>query len=235
MYDMVIYGWKVRKDGKAHFAGLTYIRRKKMTEEHDFTKMSMRGDPDLRNPKKRSIFLFTGVLILVLGGICLLSIQTYNGLVKAEKQVEEAKAQIEVASQRKLDLIPNLVETVKAYARHEKETLTAVAAARSNVQNVLNGIVMDKSISKDQMTKLAASESELKGNLTSLFALAENYPSLKANTNFVTLQDQLEGTENRISVARHRYNYSVRILIEACRGSCGTISTYSMWAAETCT
>jgi LemA protein len=182
-----------------------------MTKEYDFTEMNMRNDPNLRNPMKRNILIFIGVLFLVLVIICLSSIQMYNGLVKAEQLVVEAKAQIEVASQRKLDLIPNLVETVKAYAAHEKETLTAVTAARSNAQSVWNEIAMDKSISEDKMTKLAASESELKGSLISLFAIAENYPSLKANTNFVTLQDQLEGTENRISVARYRYNYSVRI------------------------
>lgn len=181
-----------------------------MRKEHDFSEMGMRKDPHA-SPMKQTRLLLTIISGFVLVVASLGLIFTYNGLVKGEKQVEEAKAQIEVACQRKLNLIPNLVETVKAYARHEKETLTAVTAARAKTQDILKEIATDESISREQMTQLAASESELKGSLTSLFALVENYPSLKANTNFVTLQDQLEGSENRISVARHRYNYSVRI------------------------
>ncbi len=135
----------------------------------------------------------------------------YNKLVSAEKKVEEAKAQIDVACQRRLDLIPNLVEVVKGYAKHEKETLTAVTEARGRAQEVLLTMAGAKSISKEQMQELNASEKELKGSLMSLFALAEKYPTLKAQTSYLTLQDQLEGTENRISVARLRYNNAVRL------------------------
>ena len=134
----------------------------------------------------------------------------YNGLVEAEKVVDEAKAQVETVYQRKLDLIPNLVETVKGYAEHEQETLVAIAKARSKALGILEEIGTEESFNKKQMTELTSSQSELTGTLKSLFALVENHPDLKASTNFLVLQDQLEGTENRITIARQRYNSSVR-------------------------
>lgn len=159
---------------------------------------------------RRSIRVPIIVIVIILVAIVLSTVFMYNGLVKAEKRVEEAKAQVEVVCQRRLDLIPNLVEIVKGYAEHEKETLTAVTAARNKVQDVLEGMAEVKTINKEQMTELASSESQLSGSLTTLFALVENYPNLKASMNFLTLQDQLEGTENRISVTRQRYNSLVR-------------------------
>lgn len=155
-----------------------------------------------------TVIIIVAAIALVIG---LGSAVTYNSLVRAEKLVDEAKAQIEVVCQRRLDLIPNLVETVKGYAKHERETLVAVSQARSKAQGILDALSAAKSMSKEQMAKLTASQSELTTSLKSLFALVENYPTLKANTSFVTLQDQLEGTENRISVARQRYNHSVRL------------------------
>ena len=158
--------------------------------------------------KKHHILLAVLVFVLLVPGTFIVM---YNKLVKAEKRVEEAKAQIDVACQRRLDLIPNLVEVVKGYAKFEKETLTAVTEARGKVQKVLQSMAGAKSINTEQMKELTASEKELKGSLISLLALAEKYPNLKAHTNFLTLQDQLEGTENRISVARLRYNSAVRL------------------------
>jgi len=143
--------------------------------------------------------------------IGILLITTYNGIVKSEKAVEEAKAQIETVLQRRLDLIPNLVETVKGYAQDEREVLIAVTKARGDAQDILQKIEKKKSLSKEDMQGLATSQSTLTKTLKTLFALVENYPDLKASTNFLALQDQLEGTENRISVARQRYNYEVRI------------------------
>lgn len=162
---------------------------------------------------KKYIILFIFIVVaifLILLAIGLDFIIMYNGLVKAEKRVDEAKAQVEVLCQRRLDLIPNLIETVKAYAKHEKETLTAVSEARSKMQTVLKEIAVERYIKREQMARLNASESELSGSLKSLFALVERYPDLKASYNFVTLQHQMEGTENRISVARQRYNSIVR-------------------------
>ncbi len=151
------------------------------------------------------------VLILVFAAVGIVLILNYNGIVKSEKAVEEAKAQIEAVLQRRLDLIPGLVEIVKGYAQHEKETLIAVTRARSGAEDILQEISAKKSLTKQDMSALAASQTELMNTLKSLFALVENYPDLKASTNFLALQDQLEGTENRISVNRQRYNYEVRM------------------------
>ncbi len=151
------------------------------------------------------------VLVLILAVVGIFFVMTYNGIVKSEKAVEEAKAQIEAVLQRRLDLIPGLVEIVKGYAQHEKETLIAVTKARSGAEDILQEISVKKSLTKQDMSALAASQTELVSTLKSLFALVENYPDLKASTNFLALQDQLEGTENRISVNRQRYNYEVRM------------------------
>ena len=156
------------------------------------------------------LFLIIG-LIVILGVFGIGLILTYNSLVKSEKAVEEAKAQIETVIQRRLDLIPNLVETVKGYAQHEREVLLKVTQARAKAQGLLEKISSKKSLSKEDLTTISASQSELTKTLKSLFALVENYPDLKASTNFLALQDQLEGTENRIAVARQRYNYAARI------------------------
>lgn len=159
--------------------------------------------------KKQKVFWVIVLAVFVISIVCVGAI--YNGLVKAEKAVEEAGAQIETVCQRKLDLIPNLVETVKGYVKHEKETLIAVVEARNKAQGVLNEMVQKESLDGGSMVKLNESQSELSGVLKSLFALVEYYPNLRADTNFLALQDQLEGTENRISVARQRYNTSVRL------------------------
>ena len=156
------------------------------------------------------LFLIIG-LIVILGVFGIGLILTYNSLVKSEKAVEEAKAQIETVIQRRLDLIPNLVETVKGYAQHEREVLLKVTQARAKAQTLLEKISSKRSLTKEDLTAISASQSELTKTLKSLFALVENYPDLKASTNFLALQDQLEGTENRIAVARQRYNYAVRI------------------------
>jgi LemA protein len=150
------------------------------------------------------------IVVVIIAVLCVSSVSMYNGLVKADKGTAEAKAQVETVCQRRLDLIPNLVETVKGYAGHEQATLVAVTAARSRAQGVLDEVKGQELLSKEQMLKLAASESKLATVMKRLFALAENYPDLRASTNFLTLQDQLEGTENRISVARQRYNSAIR-------------------------
>ncbi|MFC1703316.1 LemA family protein [Candidatus Omnitrophota bacterium] len=154
-----------------------------------------------------ALVLVAVIALAAIGGFLILN---YNGIVKLDKIVEESQAQIEVVCQRRLDLIPNLVETVKGYAAHEKETFTAITQARSRAQGVLDGIKGKDSLVKEDFMALAASQSQLTSTLKSLFALVENYPVLQASTNFLALQDQLEGTENRISVTRQRYNSSVR-------------------------
>lgn len=149
-------------------------------------------------------------VVIVVAVVSVIVIFSYNGLVTSEKTVEEAKAQIETVLQRRLDLIPNLIETVKAYAKHEKETLLKITQARARALGVLEGVAKKGDLSKDEILKLQASQGELTAAMRNLFALVENYPDLKASANFMALQDQFEGTENRIAAARQRYNLAVR-------------------------
>ena len=119
----------------------------------------------------------------------------YNGLVRLRNRVRNAWSQIDVQLKRRYDLIPNLVETVKGYAAHERETLEAVIEARQQAINV-----------SDSVVEQAKAEKMLSQTLRSLFAVAENYPDLKANQNFLALQEELTSTENKISFARQHYN-----------------------------
>jgi LemA protein len=140
------------------------------------------------------------VLLIVLGVVVLLGIYLialYNGLIKLRNRIENAWAQIDVQLTRRYDLIPNLVETVKGYATHERETFEAVTKARTMAQNA-TGV-------QDQ----AQAENMLTGALKSLFAVSEAYPDLKANENFLNLQEELTATEGRIAYARQFYNDTV--------------------------
>ena len=141
------------------------------------------------------LILIVLVVLVVLIGLYVLV--TYNGLVSLRNRIENAWAQIDVQLKRRYDLIPNLVETVKGYASHEKETLDRVIQAR-NAGMGANG-------PQDQ----AQAENVLTGALKSVFALSEAYPDLKANTNFLQLQEELTGTEGRIAYARQFYNDTV--------------------------
>ncbi len=137
--------------------------------------------------------IIIGILVLIV----LWVLGIYNGLVKLRNRVDNAWAQIEVQLKRRYDLIPNLVETVKGYAAHEKETLERVIQARS------------AGVSAQTPADQAQAENFLTGALRQLFALAERYPDLKANENFLQLQGQLEDTENKVSVSRQIYNDTV--------------------------
>ena len=123
---------------------------------------------------------------------------TYNQMVQMDEQVNSSWAQVQTVLQRRFDLIPNLVETVKGYATHEEGVLTAVTEARAKVGGAANP--------GDRMK----AEGDLSNALSRLMVVVEAYPNLKANQNFMALQDQLEGTENRIAVERQRYNDTVR-------------------------
>jgi len=160
--------------------------------------------------KENPILFLAIFLLIVVAVVSVFIIVNYNSLVKAEKAVEEAKAQIATVCQRRLDLIPNLIETVKAYAKHERQTLEAVTLARRKAEEVVAGLNAKEQSAPVDMSKLAASQAALSSALRNIFALAENYPSLRASANFMALQDQFEGTENRIAVARQRYNYAVK-------------------------
>jgi LemA protein len=139
------------------------------------------------------VWIVLGVVVLLV----LYVVLAYNGLVRLRNRVENAWAQIDVQLKRRYDLIPNLVETVKGYAKHERGTFEAVTQARANAINA-SGVA-----------EQAQAENMITGALKSLFAVAEAYPDLKANENFLALQEELTGTEGRISYARQFYNDAV--------------------------
>src|SRR3989338_8694272 len=143
--------------------------------------------------------VIVGIIVLVFamfGG-------TYNNLVKADEQVNQAWAQVENVYQRRLDLIPNVVETVKGYAAHEKSTFVEVTEARSKAAgSITPGVINDP----QKFAQFQESQTALSSALSRLMVVVEKYPDLKANENFLSLQAQLEGTENRISVERGRFN-----------------------------
>ena len=141
------------------------------------------------------VLIVLGGLVLILGGWL---VMVYNGLIKLRNQVDEGWSDIDVQLKRRHDLIPNLIETVKGYAKHEKELFENVTKARS------------AAMSAKAPADMAKAENNLMGALKSLFAVAENYPDLKANQNFAKLQDELTDTENKIQASRRFYNGVVR-------------------------
>ena len=147
------------------------------------------------------------VVLGVLAIIVLWGIGRYNAIVSAEESVETSWSQVENQYQRRSDLIPNLVETVKGYAAHESETLEGVMAARARATQV---VIDPANATAEQMASYQAAQGELTQTLGRLMAVAEAYPDLKANENFMNLQSQLEGTENRITVARNNFNEVAR-------------------------
>ena len=149
----------------------------------------------------------TIIVLVIIAVVAIWGITGYNGLVKADEAVSTAWSNVENQYQRRADLIPNLVNTVKGYAAHEKETLDAVVAARARATQVT---VDAESMTPEMLQEYQKSQSEVGAALGRLLAVAEAYPDLKANTNFLELQAQLEGTENRITVARKDFNTAVQ-------------------------
>jgi len=139
---------------------------------------------------------------------------TYNGLVGKEETVQEKWAQVQTQYQRRADLIPNLVNTVKGAADFEKETLTQVIQARANATSMN---VDPSKLTPENIQKFQAAQDQLSGALSRLLVTVEQYPQLKANQNFLELQAQLEGTENRITVARNDFNGVVKLYNQAVR------------------
>src|SRR5947208_917199 len=153
--------------------------------------------------------LVIGIIVAVVVVLLLLwVVLAYNGLVRARNAFKNAFAQIDVQLQRRYDLIPNLVETAKAYMAHERGTLEAVIAAR-NTAVTANTRAAANPGDASAMKELSGAESALSGVMGRLFALAENYPDLKANTTMLNLMEELTSTENKISFARQAYNDSV--------------------------
>ena len=139
------------------------------------------------------------IILGVIAVIVLFVIGLFNNLIRLKNEVSNSWAQINVQLKRRFDLIPNLIETVKGYAKHEKELLTSITKARSAV------------MSAKSVAGKAKASGELSATLKSLFAVAENYPDLKANTNFLQLQEELTGTENKIAYSRQHYNDVVMV------------------------
>ncbi len=131
---------------------------------------------------------------LIIAAVVLFLVWLYNSFIRLKNQVENAWAQIDVQLKRRNDLIPNLIETVKGYAKHEKQVFNDVTKARTEVMKAPNP------------KKKAEASNMLEGTLKSLFAVSENYPDLKANENFLQLQEELSGTENKIAYSRQHYN-----------------------------
>ena len=142
------------------------------------------------------VIVIVAIIVLLLLSVALF----YNGIVRTRNRVDDAWSQIDVQLKRRYDLIPNLVETVKGYAAHERQTFEAVTNARSQAMNAQQG---------GDVAQQAQAENALSGALKSLFAVAEAYPDLKANQNFLQLQEELTSTEDRIAYARQFYNDSV--------------------------
>ena len=149
----------------------------------------------------------TIVTIVIIAVIAIWAVSAYNGLVKADEAVSTAWSNVENQYQRRADLIPNLVNTVKGYAAHENETLMAVTNARSQATAVS---VNAEDLTAESLQKYQKAQGEVGAALGRLLAISESYPDLKANENFRELQAQLEGTENRISVERRNFNDAVR-------------------------
>lgn len=151
-------------------------------------------------------------LIGILGLALLLvlwSIGVYNRLVQQRNQVKNAWSQIDVQLQRRYDLIPNLIEAVKGYMGYEKSTLEAVISARNQAQSALNQLSQSGGPTEGSLKNLVGAETALKGAMTNVFALAENYPQLKASENMKQLQEELSSTENKVAFSRQAYNDNV--------------------------
>jgi LemA protein len=147
------------------------------------------------------------IIVVILIGIFRWGVGLNNTMVEKQETAKTQWSNVESAYQRRADLIPNLVNTVKGYASHEKETLEGVIQARANATKTT---IDPTNVTPEQMAKFQESQNSLTGALSKLMVVVEQYPDLKANQNFLELQSQLEGTENRINVERNRYNETAK-------------------------
>ncbi|HHT7763623.1 LemA family protein [Pasteurella multocida] len=146
------------------------------------------------------------IIVAIVAGFTLMG--SYNGLVKVEEEIESVWADVESSYQRRADLIPNLVNTVKGQADFEKNTLTQVIEARAKATQTK---IDPANLSEEQLAKFQQNQNEVSSALSRLLVTVEQYPTLKANEGFMNLQAQLEGTENRINVARNKFNEAARV------------------------
>ena len=155
--------------------------------------------------KLTKTLIVVGIVVFTVGSVVSCVSGTYNGMVEQEERVTAQWAQVQNVYQRRFDLLPNLVSTVKGYAKHENETFTQLAEARAKAGGVTN---IDSSVidNPEKLAEFQKTQDSLSGALRRLLVVTENYPELKANQNFLALQDELEGTENRIAVERKKFN-----------------------------
>ncbi len=156
----------------------------------------------------------TIIIIVVVAVIAIWAVSMYNGLVTMDENVNSQWANVETQYQRRADLIPNLVNTVKGYASHEKETLESVVEARSKATQMQ---INADDLTPEKLAEYQKAQGAVTSALGKLLAITENYPDLKANQNFLELQAQLEGTENRINVARTNFNNAAQAYNTAIR------------------
>lgn len=152
---------------------------------------------------KKALIIIAAIAAIVV----VWAVTGYNGLVSGDEKVKSAWSQVENVYQRRLDLIPNLVATVKGYAEHEQGTLESVTAARSKATQIT---VDPNSLTEESIAAFQEAQGEIGAALGRLLAISENYPDLKANQNFMELQAELAGTENRIATERRKYNETAR-------------------------
>ncbi len=150
------------------------------------------------NKKRKGVSGIVIAIIAIISVLAIFLIPSYNGLVKQKEQLDESYAQVQNVVQRRADLIPNLVNTVKGYSKHEKDTLTEVTQARAGIQNAKGP------------KELADANEQMSQAIRNINVVAESYPELKADKQFIQLMDELAGTENRISVERKNYNNEVK-------------------------
>lgn len=158
-----------------------------------------RENEERKTLKNKTLWIVLGTLALIIVIAVSTFVGKYNGFVTAEENVDNKWAQVENQMQRRADLIPNLIETVKGYASHEQAAIDSVTEARAQMTGAKTP------------GDLSAADAQMTGALSRLMVVVENYPDLKANTNFLALQDSLEGTENRIAVERKTYNDEVAV------------------------
>lgn len=156
-------------------------------------------------------FVYVLIILIILAGIISYTISIYNDLVTKRNQVKSSWSKIDVQLKRRTDLIPNLVEIVKGYAQHEKETFSQVSQARASLMNARN------------IDDIQKSNSQLSRSLVNLFAIAERYPELKANTNFLNLQGQIQESEDKIAIYRERFNNFVLVYNNSCEQFSGNL------------
>ena len=157
----------------------------------------------------KKVLIAVGIVVVVLFGAFSCYKNAYNGMVGRDEAVQGAWAQVQNQYQRRMDLIPNLVNTVKGYAAHEESVFTEIAEARAKAGGVTQ-ISSDVLDDPEKFKKYQRAQDSLGASLQRLLVITENYPQLQANQNFLALQDELSGTENRISVERKRFNEAVQ-------------------------